>query len=346
MGDKKTVAETNSMNVNLGMKPRKRKDSPYYFIEYSYVDNNGQKKVRRESLDTTEYREAVSRARKRQAEILKGVVEELNDGKTLHDFFDEYILSVQKVLKPKTVDIIQNSIDYFSTVVGENTRINRINDMHMDNLIDYRRGLGHSTGTINTDIRKIKTAFNFAVKRGYLKKNPFQYRQQIREHRKANAILTVAQVNKIRKSLSGVFLTLFEFYINTGARRNEILDLEWKHIKKDDIIIYGKGSETRIVPINARLRVVINSMERGVGKLFDIEQTRVSEKFTKVIAEVGGEGSCHTLRRTCISHLLMAGIDAITVGDIVGHNDVRTLQKEYAHILDKHRRSAIEKLPY
>lgn len=334
------------MSINSDMKPRKRKDSPYYFIEYSYVNKDGQKKVRRESLETTEYREAVSRAKKRNSDILKGIVAVIEDGITLREFFDDYIRSIQKQLKPKTIEIIQNSLEYFATVVGEDTRLNRINDMHIDDLIDYRHKLGHSTGTINTDIRKIKTAFNFAVQRGYLNKNPFQYRQQIREHRKANPILTVEQIKKIRKNLSGIFLTLFEFYINTGARRNEILNLEWKHIKKNDIIIYGKGSETRIVPINERLRTVIDGMDKGVGKLFNIEQTRVSEQFTKVIAEVGGEGSCHTLRRTCISHLLMAGIEAITVGDIVGHNDVRTLQKEYAHILDKHRRSAIEKLPY
>ncbi|WP_277657233.1 tyrosine-type recombinase/integrase [Seleniivibrio woodruffii] len=334
------------MTVHSDMKPRKRKDSPFYFIEYQYIDKNGIKRRRRESLDTSDYREAVSRAKKRQAALLKENIVEIEDGITIKEFFDDYIRSIHKLLKPKSIEIIQNSINYFMNIVGEDTRMNRISDRHMDSLIEYRKKLGHSIGTINTDIRKIKTAFEFALQREYVKKNPFQYRKQLKEHRPANAILTIEQIGEIRKLLSDEYLTLFEFYINTGARRNEILNLEWKHIKKSDIIIYGKGNETRIVPINKKLRMVIDGMEKGVGKLFALEETRVSELFTKTIAEVGGEGSCHTLRRTYISHMLMAGVEVVTVANITGHRDVKTLIQQYAHILDQHRRTAVEKLPY
>lgn len=334
------------MNVHSDMKPRKRKDSPFYFIEYTYVDRAGKKRIKRESLETSVYSEAVSRAKKRHSEILQGKYVEIQEGITVEEFFSDYISSIQKYLKPKTLIIIENSLKYFMLVIGGNTRLNRISDRHIDDLIVYRKNLGHSTGTINTDIRKIKTAFNFAVQRDYIQKNPFRYRQQIKEHRPSNAILTINQIGEIRKLLSAEYLTLFEFYINTGARRNEILNLEWKHIKKNDIVIYGKGNETRLVPINKKLRNVIDGLEKGVGKLFLYEATRVSELFTKVIAEVGGEGSCHTLRRTYISHLLMAGVEVVTVANITGHRDVKTLIQQYAHILDSHRRNAVEKLPY
>ena len=161
------------MNIDLGMEPRKIKGKKNYYIEFSYFDNNGTRKIRRESLGTSEFREAQRRSKIREEEIHNNKYAVMEDGVTLKEMFDAYLLSLSGKRDWKTIRNIENSINYFCTVVSETTRLNRINESHMDSLVTYRLKQRHSTSTINTDIRKIKTAFNFALRRGLVKKNPF-----------------------------------------------------------------------------------------------------------------------------------------------------------------------------
>jgi site-specific recombinase XerD len=306
------------MSIDFGMKPKKIKGKANYYIDYSYVDKDGVRRVRRESLGTPELREAQRRAKIREREILEGKIAVIEDGITLKEMFDSYILSIHNKRDPKTIRNIENSIAYFYKVVGENTRLNRINEAHMDSLVAYRIKLKHKTGTINTDIRKIKTAFNFAVRRKLVKKNPFEFYEQITEKPKEVSILEKKHIELLRQNLPGRWLYLFEFYINTGARRNEVLAIEWKHIKDNTIEIYGKGNRKRIIPINSKLQSVIEEMGRGVGRLFKIDPAKVSRRFNKELKSIGVDGSVHELRRTYISHMLMAGVDPATVGDLTG----------------------------
>jgi len=51
----------------------------------------------------------------------------------------------------------------------------------------------------------------------------------------------------------------------------------------------------------------------------------------------------HTLRHTCASHLVMAGVDLPTIAKILGHTDIKTTMI-YSHLAGDHIRQAVGKI--
>lgn len=73
----------------------------------------------------------------------------------------------------------------------------------------------------------------------------------------------------------------------------------------------------------------------------------VTKKFNRLVKEAqsGPDVHLHTLRHTFASHLVMAGVDLVTVKELLGHSDLKVTQI-YAHLAPDHLRMAVTRLPY
>jgi integrase len=140
-----------------------------------------------------------------------------------------------------------------------------------------------------------------------------------------------------------------------GTRRGELM-----HTRVSDVDLDGrqvllrntKNGKERVVIINSLALQVFEAMgirerkRRGDRReLFPgIEPEQLSMKFIRACRAAGVEGvSFHTLRHTFASHLKMAGADLDDIRRLLGHGDMRMVQR-YAHVGKSHLEAAASRL--
>lgn len=324
----------------------KKRDNGVWYI---YWSENGRR--RKKSLGTKNKAEAQVIFTKAKREYLLRKLSLLERTVRLDDFIQEYLDYIEKYLSEASYRIAQNAFRLLRQITG-NLDIKAINKKHLDKLVNTRLKQGQSRATCNIDIRTIKAAFSKAVEWGYLKYNQLSGYKQLSIQEKPLKFLTDKQINAVRKQIKDIqWRWLFEFYLNTGARRNEVLNLNWQDIK-DDFILFRKTKTKKIryVPISSELKEIIREMNNNpevikIGKIFkSFDPKYVSKKFSTWFKQAGLEGyTLHCLRHTFASKLIMAGVDLRTVQELLGHSDISTTLI-YSHLTKEHLINAIKKL--
>ncbi|MDR1608824.1 MAG: site-specific integrase [Deltaproteobacteria bacterium] len=165
-------------------------------------------------------------------------------------------------------------------------------------------------------------------------------------------------------------LVLLSLMYDTGARVQEICDLKVSNIifNNNDIYIKitGKGNKTRIVPIDEKMKNLLNKYlndfslnnsenndcylftNHSKNKLSRQGITHILNKYYLIacsnhLFKNPIKISPHTLRHTRAIHLLQAGVDLIYIRDILGHSSVKTTEL-YARVITEQKRTAIEKV--
>ena len=142
---------------------------------------------------------------------------------------------------------------------------------------------------------------------------------------------------------------LLEVLYGTGARISEAVGLDVDDIDLDEgtVLLRGKGSKERIVPVGSFARDAVASYVTGArtdlvaagsgnagGALFlNARGGRLSRQsaWTVIVraaerAGVTAEVSPHTLRHSFATHLLEGGADVRVVQELLGHASVTTTQ--------------------
>jgi integrase len=148
--------------------------------------------------------------------------------------------------------------------------------------------------------------------------------------------------------------------LNTGMRKNEILDLTWERVELDKdlgfnarITLYEtKNGEPRGVPLNTAAGAALSELEpdpaKREGRVFkrkdgsDWGQIRTG--FEKAVVRAGlSDFRFHDLRHTAASHLAMRGRPLKEIQEILGHKSF-SMTLRYAHLSPRHLRTAVESL--
>jgi len=160
----------------------------------------------------------------------------------------------------------------------------------------------------------------------------------------------------------GRMATLLEILYGTGLRVSELVTLPLSAVERDPtvLIVRGKGSKERLVPLSEPARLAIAAWLRvRDGALADGRSSRylfpsrgrsghlTRQRFTQLLKETALAAgidpvrvSPHVLRHAFASHLLEGGADLRSVQLMLGHADIATTQI-YTHVLDEKLRSLV-----
>jgi len=124
--------------------------------------------------------------------------------------------------------------------------------------------------------------------------------------------------------------------VETGMRRSEILNIEWRDLnllKKILHIPRAKNKTPRTIPLSSRVISIFSAFaNRTSGRVFESKPSTVSHAFKRACTRAGLENlGFHDLRHEAISRFFEMGLNHMEVATISGHKDLRMLER-YTHL--------------
>jgi integrase len=246
---------------------------------------------------------------------------------------------------------------------------------HNRNLVDISRGLiesfinhftdqGLSHTSINICIRSLKAIFSRAVREHRLiEYHPFKDVKplSVLQHIDKPKFLTVGQIDGILLGIGDDvhFKRLVQFYLLTGCRRTEAIELTWVEVDFKGGHFYlgrsrSKTKRRRMFPMTGDLRRLLEELMKDGN-----EHDRVFWRFNpgnpsyitrrigsmRSIAGLPDNLKTHMLRHTFGSHLAMAGVDMTTIANLMGHTTTKVTEL-YAHLSPAHKMLSASRIPY
>ena len=266
-----------------------------------------------------------------------------NKSKSLVKFTDEAIRYAQTNKAQSTAIREKRVLNDFLKFAGD-ISLKKINARFIEQYKNHLIKKGFKPAGINLQLRHLSSAFSMAVKFNYLSKNPFKGIKKIPVPKRKPIFLSKEQANKLLEATKGK--TIYPYILislNTGARAEEVVRLEWKDIdlKNRILKLYGKGSKERAIPINDKLLKFLNQYS---GKSFKktIRPDNVSKLFRTEADRLGlHEFTFHSLRHTFASWLAQSGMSLKIIQELLGHEDIKTTMI-YAHLIPDNKIAAVK----
>lgn len=328
---------------------RKRKLSSGYVWYVDYHDNDG----KRHWFNThTASRKIADQMRSKIEVDLAMETLELPRKKkqvTLSKLRDAYLRNSAAEHDKNTYELNERFLRFFIDFMGDV----KLDSITRKDAEEYKLHRLESVGktSVNMEIRHLKAVFSYSVDiAGYLKENPFKNVKQFKiEGNNLPVFLSIDNIETLLEVIDNRdFKDLVLFYLNTGCRRNEALNLEWENIdfeRKMVKITKAKSGSDRSVPLNDGILEILER-RRQKQKPFSFKEDFVTHKFPKYLKKTGlnGKFTIHSLRHTFASHLVMNGVDLYSVQKLLGHSSSKVTEM-YAHLAPDYLALGVAKLP-
>jgi len=201
----------------------------------------------------------------------------------------------------------------------------------------------------------LRRFYGFLVDEGYRTDDPSAALPRPRFERPLPKILDSNEVSRMfeqaeDRAASGAMLpvrnlAVLELLYGSGLRASELVTLPRNALRKGQpfLILRGKGSKERLVPISSRAEAAVERwLEHVPAKslwLFPsgakhLSRVRLFQVVRQLAADAGiapERVSPHVLRHAFATHLLSGGADLRVLQSLLGHADIATTQI-YTHV--------------
>jgi integrase len=232
------------------------------------------------------------------------------------------------------------------------TRLNAINSWSIEQY-KLSRAKSVKKATVNRELACLKHMFTKAIERGLLDENPAKNVKLYKENNQRVRRLKPTEEERLLKACSPHIRPIIIMALHTGMRQGEIFSLMWDHIdfkNKFIAVVDSKNKEPRWISMTRTLtnllqEIKIDSLSsyvfsHQVGQEHRRYKT-IRKPWLKAIEEAKiKDFRFHDLRHTFASRLVMAGIDLVTVKELLGHKSI-DMTMRYAHLSQDHKRKAI-----
>lgn len=235
---------------------------------------------------------------------------------------------------------------------------------------DAELAAGKSPQTANLSGKIVSTAFNAALRLGYVPNNPCLGVESLPEKTAERSAFTGPQIAKLIAAADEEWIGAIMLGYFTGARLGDIANMRWEATDLKQRLLSFVPSKTRkavTIPLRSELEKQLLKSP-GVGKAFLFPslagrgtggKSGLSGQFAKIMARAGIEGkitqhtaegrknsslSFHSLRHSFNSAMANAGVAQEVRQKLTGHATTLA-NKTYTHIELRPLRAAVELIP-
>jgi len=234
-----------------------------------------------------------------------------------------------------------------------------VRDINAEAVARYRASReGVTAATVNRELACLRTMLYKAVEWGKLPAYPLptknllerekRYRVRILEPDEASRLIAVADPRWLGPAI--------RIWLATGLRKMELLKLRRSDadLRKRLLTVVAENAKSgreRTIPITAAVAETLAALP---GEEFFFENPaskdhlrRLDDSFRKAVADAGitGRLRIHDLRHTYGTWQALAGVDAKTLSELMGHSDPRITLDLYCHTSLDAKRAAVERIP-
>lgn len=286
--------------------------------------------------------------------------EEIRDP-TFYDFQEKYLQYLKANTRPTTCVRYIKALQHFTHFLTSYGTVSlKLSQISFQLIEEYKQKRSKAVKplTVNVELKVLKALYNFAMKCKCAKENPVNEVSFYREVEKKPRFLQKEEIKELLDNSNGLYPVLYTF-LKTGLRKSELINLKWKDIdfRRKYITVESKEDwrtktgNTREIPIGDDLMEILNKLSRTSDYVFLNSNGRkygfhLTERVKRLARSIGiSDMTVHALRHTFISHLVMNGVDLVSIKELAGHSDIKTTMR-YAHLAPGHLRKSIDKLPY
>jgi integrase len=322
----------------------KRKSDGVYWIDYTNLDGERIRESTGVKLKTL----AEKCLQSRLEEIVQGKfsIVTKNPSPKFKEFSDNYFewAKSNKRSWKRDRSLLDNLMPFFG-----NERLTAIQPLHVENYkIKWKNSV--KPATINREVALLKRVLNIAVEWKVINSNPISKVKFLREDPINEVILNNDEADRLIKSCSEVFKPIVITALHTGMRRNEILTLQWKYVdlEKNFITLTNtKNGERRYVFLDETMQKLLSILPANNAFVFVQKNGKpynwIGRAWRTAKRISGIQCRFHDLRHTFASHLVMNGVDLLTVKELLGHKTLAMVLR-YAYLSSKHTQEAIRTL--
>jgi integrase/recombinase XerD len=290
----------------------------------------------------------------------------------LDQYIDRYLthLKVERHLSANTLESYAHNLRRFSEFISKKgvSQAKAVKENHLLEFLVLLHKERITSRSVARYLSALRGFFKFLMKEKILDKSPMTQIESPARWQKLPKYLTLNQVDELiaqpnRKTNLGLRdHAIIQLMYASGLRISEIssLTMERTNLQQGYVIILGKGSKERVVPIG---RAALSALDEYLkdarpallkGKINDhvfishkgknISRKRLWEIIKAAARRAGIKINVtpHMLRHSFATHLLERGADLRSVQTMLGHTDIATTEI-YTHVTSTHLKDIYRK---
>jgi integrase/recombinase XerD len=268
-------------------------------------------------------------------------------------------LRLEKSLSQNSIDAYLNDVskleDFFSDMSRE-TLPAQVKYSDLKEFLVWFNKENKNSRTQSRVLSGIRAYFKFLLIEGEITENPSALIESPKIGLKLPEVLSIEEIDRmigvidLSKPEGHRNKAIIETLYGCGLRVSELVGLKLTDIHYDEgyVIVTGKGSKQRLVPVSGKALKEIDLYKTDRNRLSVIKDTntlflnRRGSRLTRVMiftiikdlaakAGIRKNISPHTFRHSFATHMIEAGADLRAVQEMLGHESILTTEI-YTHI--------------